>query len=358
MTSKPRLKYLLFYVTSRCNLRCKHCFYLDELNKHEEMSLEEIERVARGLNPLSFVRMTGGEPFLRKDLPEVIHAFYQHAGVRRMGLISNGTRPEWAERAIRGAFERSPGLTLDAGISVDGLEAAHDEIRGLKGSFEAAKKTAQALVGLKNEFPGLLTSLVLTVTSKNEGQLDEFYEEVSSWGVDRLSVNHVRGKVHDSSLLEVSFERYQAFARRCEEYHLQRDGGWKAGLQRAKNRIARRSIEEVVSGKPSAVPCLAGSAIGVLYSDGEVSLCEMLEGELEAVDGVPASRPALGNIRDAGHDFYRIWHSDNAENCRRWIQATNCSCSHECFLTASILFNKRNYPRLAAEWIKQAAGGG
>jgi MoaA/NifB/PqqE/SkfB family radical SAM enzyme len=352
--SKPKLRYLLFYVTSRCNLRCKHCFYLDELNKHEEMSLEEIEKVAKSLYPLDFVRMTGGEPFLRKDLPEVIHVFSQHAGVCRMGLISNGTRPEWAEKAIRKTFEMNPDITLDVGISVDGLEEVHDNIRGLKGSYNNAKQTAQTMVRLKDEFPNLLSSLVLTVTSQNEKHLDEFYDEVSSWGVDRLSVNHVRGKVHEQSLLEVSYDRYREFAERCEAYHLEHDKSWKAGVQRAKNRLTRNAIEEVVSGAPSQIACMAGSSIGVLYSDGVVNVCEMLEGELETVEGIPPANAGLGNVRDVDHDFYRIWHSENAENCRRWIKATNCSCSHECFLTASILFNPRNYPRLAGEWLKQS----
>lgn len=349
--SKPRLRYLLFYVTSRCNLRCSHCFYLDELNKHDEMSIEEIEKVAASVRPLTFLRMTGGEPFLRKDLPDVIDCFYRIAGTRRMGLISNGTRAEWAERAVNGIFERCPDLTLDIGISVDGLPEVHDEIRGLKGSFDMAKRTAETLIGLQAHYSGLKTSLVLTVTSANQNQLEPFYEEVSAWGVDRLSVNHVRGKVHDPELLEVDYDQYQAFAKRCEDYHLSHDTSWKAGLQRAKNRVARQAISEVVGGSNSQVPCLAGSAIGVLYSDGNVALCEMLEGPLPEVDGAETGNALLGNVREVDHDFYRIWHSENTEKCREWIKATNCSCSHECFLTASILFGKKNYPQLAKEWL-------
>lgn len=355
--TKPKLHYLLFYITSRCNLRCAHCFYLDELNKHDEMSLEEIAKVAKSVAPLSFVRMTGGEPFLRKDLPEVINTIHTHAGTKRMGIISNGTRPQWAEKAVRGIFDLTPSMTIDIGISVDGLEAEHDELRGLKGSFNTARETAKTLVSLKPEYPGLLTSLVLTVTAKNQHHLDSFYNEVSTWGVDRLSVNHIRGKVNDKDLLDVDFELYRAFAERCEQYHMASDRTWKAGVQRAKNRIARKAIHEVVSGENSSVPCLAGSAIGVLYSDGEVNVCEMLEGELSQVEGIANATPALGNIRDVDYDFYKIWHSENAENNRRWIEATNCSCSHECFLTASILFGKKNYPTLAREWISQMVSG-
>ncbi len=351
---KPRLHYLIFYVTSRCNLRCSHCFYLDELNKHAEMSLEEIETVARHLKPLSFLRITGGEPFLRKDLPEVLSHFHHHASVPRMGIISNGTKPDKTEEYINRIFSRCPNLALDVGISIDGLKDVHDEIRGLKGAYDRAKQTVEILVRLKERYPNLLTSLVITLTAKNEPQMELLYDELSTWGVDRLSVNHVRGKVHDESLLHVPFERYRQFAEQCEAYHLNHDSSWKAGIQRAKNRLTRKAISEVVEGKNSSIPCLAGSSIGVLYSDGVTAICEMLEDELPAMNGNPPVSPFLGNIRDVDHDIYRLWHSEQADRCREWIRATNCSCTHECFLTASILFGKRNYPRLAREWMGRA----
>lgn len=335
-------------------MRCEHCFYLDELNQHEEMPLEEIERVAKSLDPLSFLRVTGGEPFLRKDLPEALHAFYRYSRTRRMGIITNGSRPEWIEKSVERLFELCPDLVADIGVSIDGLEEEHDSIRRLKGSFQKARETVGVLLTCKQRHPNLVTSIVMTVTARNESRLDALYEEAASWGVDRLSVNHVRGKVHDPSLLGVSHERYVRFAERCERYHLERDRSWKAGIQRAKNRLARRAIDEVARGERSGVPCLAGSAIGVLYSDGVVALCELLDRELPAQNGADGANPILGNVRDAQHDFYRIWHSENAERCRLWVKATNCSCTHECFLTASILFGKSNYPRLAGEWLRLA----
>jgi len=354
---KPRLRYLLFYVTSRCNLRCRHCFYLDELNRHSEMTLAEIEKIAAALRPLSFLRITGGEPLLRQDLPEVISAFHHGSATPRMGVITNGTKPEKMEALVRRIFELSPELVLDIGVSIDGLREVHDEIRGLRGSFDRARKTVETLVQLQPRYPNLLTSLVITVTAKNEPHLDDLYAEISRWGVRRLSVNHVRGKVDDPSLLEVPFERYSEFARKCENYHLDQDRSWKANLQRAKNRLAREAIAQVAAGEKSALPCLAGSSIGVLYSDGEVNVCELLKGELPADAGTGPAESCLGNIREVEYDFYRIWHSLEAENCRRWIRAVNCSCTHECFLTASILFGKKNYLRLAQEWWRLSRDG-
>lgn len=352
MPKKPHLSYLLFYVTSRCNLRCKHCFYLDELNQHSEMTVEEIKLLAASLKPLSFVRLTGGEPFLRKDIPEVVSAFYQLAGTKRMGIITNGIRPEWVEERTSAIMETCRGLSLDVGVSIDGLEAIHDEIRGVKGAFGKARETVNRLISLKQKYPQLTTSLVTTVTAKNEPFLEAVYNELASWDVDRLSVNHVRGMVHDPSLKEISFKSYLDFAQKCEEYHFEKQPDFKSGMQQAKNRMTRQAIEQVVRGEKTPIPCLAGSSIGVLYSDGELYLCEMFNGDLPKEKGAPEAHARLGNVKDAGFDFYRLWHSEEAQRCRDWIKITNCSCSHECFLTASILFGKSNYPRLLLEWGK------
>ncbi len=338
-------------------MRCSHCFYINDINQHKDMQLEEIERVAASIKSLPFLRVTGGEPFLRKDLPEALHAFYKLSNTRRMGIITNGSRPEWVEKAIDQLFTLCPGLVVDIGVSIDGLKEAHDAIRCLDGAFDNAYRTVETLLECKKRHPNLLTSIVMTVTAANQDELDALYDETASWGVDRLSVNHVRGETCDQSLLNVAEDKYREFALKCERYHLDRDRSWKAGVQRAKNRLTRKAIEQIDKRGKSDIPCLAGSAIGVMYSDGDVYLCEMLDKELSSASGVINPHPYLGNVIKAHSDFYKLWHSENAKRCREWIIETNCSCTHECFLTASILFGKSNYPRLAWEWVKQGIGG-
>ena len=67
---------LIFFVTSKCNLLCRHCFYWEELNlPKNELSLDEIEKVARSLPNLLSLSLTGGEPYLRPDLPDIAAAF-------------------------------------------------------------------------------------------------------------------------------------------------------------------------------------------------------------------------------------------------------------------------------------------
>ncbi|RMG02760.1 MAG: radical SAM protein, partial [Nitrospirae bacterium] len=69
-----------FFVTSRCNASCPFCFYLKDENIEpgdRELSLEEIELMARGLGSLLWLSFSGGEVFLREDIGEITRIFYR-----------------------------------------------------------------------------------------------------------------------------------------------------------------------------------------------------------------------------------------------------------------------------------------
>ena len=64
--------YFIFYPTSRCNLKCYHCFYHDSLNKKfNELSVEELNNITKTMDPILHLILTGGEPYLRKDLDKI-----------------------------------------------------------------------------------------------------------------------------------------------------------------------------------------------------------------------------------------------------------------------------------------------
>src|ERR1700683_316628 len=82
-------------VTSVCDMRCKHCFFTDELDdaprKKLQMKTDEIERIAETLGGnLGVLILAGGEPFTRKDLPEIARAFYTHNQLESVYITSNG----------------------------------------------------------------------------------------------------------------------------------------------------------------------------------------------------------------------------------------------------------------------------
>ena len=83
--------YFIFYPTSRCNLKCKHCFYHDSLNKKfNELTLDEIERITKSMDPILHLILTGGEPYLRHDLDQIVKIFYKNTRVPIRTIPSNG----------------------------------------------------------------------------------------------------------------------------------------------------------------------------------------------------------------------------------------------------------------------------
>ncbi|MBI2190841.1 MAG: radical SAM protein [Planctomycetes bacterium] len=358
----PALRYLIFYVTARCNLRCRHCFYFDELDKPDRLNLEQIEKVARSVGRLTFLRITGGEPFLRKDLPEVMEKFYTYSGTRRMGVITNGTVGKQTLAALDRVWDLAPDLHLDVGVSIDDLGEGHDRVRDKAGTFDLATALLRDLVERRRVLSNLEVSTVTTVTARNCHRLREIYDYLESLGVDRISCNLIRGKVPDDELRAVDLKAYREFQESLAAYHRRKHRGPWSALRRAKNEVARRAIFNIVGngrqpqdlsfrigtsgradggyyalGEESPVHCQAARAIAVLKEDGTVHTCELLD------------RP-LGNLRDVDFDWNAVWSSPAAESARRFIDETGCSCTHECFLTASLLFGREHRVQLAASW--------
>src|SRR5574339_703826 len=91
------IDYLRISVTDRCNERCLYCMpqgYKGWEQKPDHLTAEEIIRVVRVAAGMGFrkFRLTGGEPLVRRDLLDIVHAMKQVPGVDVIGLSTNGTK--------------------------------------------------------------------------------------------------------------------------------------------------------------------------------------------------------------------------------------------------------------------------
>jgi cyclic pyranopterin phosphate synthase len=120
-----KLQYLRLSVTDRCNFRCAYCLPdgCPRGSGAEPLSVAEIGRLVRAFAALGVwkVRLTGGEPTLRRDIPEIVRAIATVPGVRRVGLTTNGYR-----LAAIAPELRSAGLSA-VNVSVDSLDPARFE---------------------------------------------------------------------------------------------------------------------------------------------------------------------------------------------------------------------------------------
>ncbi len=120
--------YVQFYVTARCNLTCKQCNIIYANADVQEATLEQIDAIAANLATLGtgIVLLTGGEPFVRRDLPQIIGAFTRrgiHVRTQTNGLA---TETQLRHAVAHGARDISISLDSLLGEKQDFLNGSHD----------------------------------------------------------------------------------------------------------------------------------------------------------------------------------------------------------------------------------------
>jgi MoaA/NifB/PqqE/SkfB family radical SAM enzyme len=159
------LEDVFLYVTSRCNATCDHCFYWKELNRPEdEIQIPEFEKLAESIPPFEFLVMTGGEPFLRKDVDEIVGAFAKRDKCHTFQFNTNGFTPKLIEKRVRDICERFPDRRFQVMCSLDGYQETHNKIRNNPRAWELTNETIGRLTPLmRNEFRNQLYIGVLSV---------------------------------------------------------------------------------------------------------------------------------------------------------------------------------------------------
>lgn len=338
--------YLVFFVTRNCTAHCSHCLLGERSPVTDELSLAEIEKLASSMGPLLFLLLTGGEPFLRDDLALIAEVFRQHTGVLNIGIPTNGSLPDRVVATTRFILERCPSVDLAVDVSIDGIGAEHDAIRGVPGLFDKAVATFRELQQLAAENPGFNANVAVTVSRRNEEKLLDLYRFLrEELGVRTINHLLVRGNPRDPEILAPRLGAYHDFSVAMEDdarrAALPGYGGYPfSSFLNAMKVVRREIIEETVRSHRRVAPCYAGTLSCVVHSKGEVHPCELLPRR-------------FGDLREHDMDFGTLWHGERASEIRRYVGSEQCHCTYECFLTNSVLFTPALLPRVFREWLRQ-----
>jgi MoaA/NifB/PqqE/SkfB family radical SAM enzyme len=170
-------------VTYRCNARCTVCdIWKKESRADEEIAPSDYAWLPRSLRS---VNVSGGEPFLRDDLVEIVSAIERACPRARVVISTNGLMPSRIEAMMAEMTH------IAVRVSIDGVGAKHDEIRGIEGAYDTALDTVRRLRGLGVRDLGLAA----TSSEKNPGEL----LRVKTLA-DELSVRFIASAAHKRPL--------------------------------------------------------------------------------------------------------------------------------------------------------------
>jgi MoaA/NifB/PqqE/SkfB family radical SAM enzyme len=179
-------------VTHRCDLRCRMCHHWRMKKRKKEISPAELARLLDSSVHLRGIRtavLTGGEPILRPDLPEIAAVIAKRFPGVSLGILSNLSNTKLLFRRIDECLSR--GITrLWLGSSLDGVGPAHDRVRGVRGAYARTMRSAREL---RDKYPDMDLAFNFTLLPFNADGLIEAYlaaKKMKIWFGAQKVVNH------------------------------------------------------------------------------------------------------------------------------------------------------------------------
>ncbi len=318
-TDNPFDFFFQWHLTERCNLRCLHCY--QDGRPVGEMTSEEIDKTIAILSdtigqwsqlydiPFSpSINVTGGEPFLRPDLSEILTSL--HRNHFDLYILTNGTLVTRKEAALLAEIP-----VKGVQVSLEGPEKVHDNIRG-KGSFQSAIHGVTHLLS-----QNLRVTLNLTLSTLNVDYIEEMAVFGASLGVQRIGFSRLVPSGRGVELIDSMLSKEK--------------------VREAYNKIHSMNISDldIVTGDPiyscttDIVPpenrtipfggCAAGISGLTILPDGTLLPCRRLNIPLgnilkDNLRTVWASSPVLSALRN------KKKYKGKCSTCDQWSKCRGC----------------------------------
>ncbi|GBC60918.1 radical SAM protein [Desulfonema ishimotonii] len=304
-------------VTYRCNARCYMCHtWQHPSRKAEEFTAGLIEKIPANLK---FINITGGEPFIRSDLEEIVGAALEKT--RRLVISTNGY---FTDRMIRLA-ERY-GNRVGFRISIEGLPAANDEMRGIRDGFDHALRALVTLcdMGIRDIGFGI------TVSDRNAGDMIELWRLADAMGVEFATA-----VTHNSYYFHKDDNRFEDPERIAGEF--ERIAARLLATAKPKNWFRawfNMGLANKVRGGARPLPCEVGTDVFFLDPFGNLMPCN------------GSDRPmVMGNLNEKAFD--EIWHSPQADAVRAQVK----KCDKQCWMIGSASPAMKKRIGVPVRWI-------
>lgn len=267
---------------------------------------------------MTFANITGGEPFIRKDIEEIVDVVRGKAG--RVVVSSNGY---FTDRIIS-LFKKRRDIGIR--LSIEGLQVANDTIRGIKDGFDKGLRTLLTLVdmGVKDVGFGM------TVQEMNADDLVALYNLSNHMGMEFATATlhnsfyfrKTDNKIDNKEKVQKAFE---ALVNK-----LLKSNSPKKWLRAYFN----HGLINYIHGKPRLLPCDMGKNGFFLDPYGDVLPCN---GMMEKM--------SMGNLNDKS--FEEIWSSEKAKEVRTAVK----KCPKNCWMIGSAAPAMRDHPKVPLAWI-------
>ncbi|MDR2972403.1 MAG: radical SAM protein [Bacteroidales bacterium] len=344
MSMKRKLESVFLFVTGKCNAKCAMCFYADDMDaKKQDLNFDEMKKLSETAGEFNRLWLSGGEPTLRIDLPEIVEMFYKNNKIKDVNMPTNGLMPDRVIEWISRLRKSCPNCIFTVSVSLDGFEEIHDIQRGVPGNFYKTLETLKKLDKYFGNDPMVIKNIATVVTKYNHDQIHDLMTWVyGRFNITTHTIEAARGVTREKGvkiLTETSLKKLQNEVSPIYSGYAER---MKTAMKGLRGKIAKifylgliRTLYNVRADNidkptPWGMNCTAGETTLVIDYDGRFRSCEL--------------RDPIGNVRDYGCNINDMMHSEAMKKEVETIGSgykANCWCTHGCWIISSIIFNPR-----------------
>ena len=315
---------LTFAVTSRCNLKCKTC-NIWQRKPENELSFDEIDRFFTANSYFNWIDLTGGEIFLRKDLPEITRSIKKNA--KNLVMLHYPTNGFLTDRIVEITEEI---VSLDfnnlvISVSLDGNKEIHNKLRGNDNAFERCIETYKRLKSNKL----IKVYLGCTLSPLNMEGFEGLFAELKNYLPDltysdiHLNIYHHSENLYSNEPMPCDKERLAGLV----DDFIKKKGFSLINPIMLLEYLYLKNVRRYLSNGRSPYKCMSGKISCFIDPTGNVYPCT----------GINA---ILGNLRENNYDLLKILSNEAAASWNEKINKGNCPhCWTPCEAYQNILSN-------------------
>lgn len=334
--------HLILYITSICNARCAYCYYSAELNKDMkyEMTDQEICRIFDRLRHIPHLSISGGEPFLRKNIRQILDHIVKVSQPHVVSIPTNCSMPERICQTFDYLCAQYPDTLFDLHISLDGYGKDHDQLRKIDGLFDKVMETNAGAAHLLKKHKNFGIKIVSVYSSFNQDRFEALLDHVEkSMVFNRLIVAWPHGTCSSETKNGLDQKRFQAFLLRAEAINRARyapntETQMAVSVKNTKEHFMRKKWN---TEKNLGDYCNAGKKIVVIGETGKVFPCETFWHE-------------MGNLRDYDFDLAKLLRETYPAFHEKYIKP-GCHCEWGCAQNVAIVTNPGLWPKVLGDWV-------
>ncbi|OQA40429.1 MAG: Antilisterial bacteriocin subtilosin biosynthesis protein AlbA [Chloroflexi bacterium ADurb.Bin325] len=329
-------------VSFRCNSKCRTCDVWRKPN--DDMSAEEWDKVFANLGRTPFyITFTGGEPFLRRDLDEMVISAYRHCRPSVITIPTNGLLTDRVVERTQRICQECPGSQIGLNLSLDGVGEEHDDIRGVPGNWERSMATWKALKELQKTQRNLILTVHTVVSRFNQHRFQDIYRDLQFLQPDSYITEVAEERVELDTVGWGITPEPDAYAPIADFLSAQARSHPARGLARVTQafraqyyQLAKRVLYE----RTQVIDCYAGWASAHIAPNGDIWSC--------CIRAEP-----VGCLRETGYDLAPIWFGERMAALRKSIYNKECACPMANANYANMLLHPPTVAKVALDVLKR-----